>query len=164
MVSNERGNARVVIELTAASSYWAAIQQPLISISWRLGGRGQRTPTSQSGHRSAVFALLYDLGRVKKEDEAVRTVSVILACLALCACATSPSDDDQDQDYQYIPSSTPSARGAMLFDAETVRESPLSNAFSNALKSPAYMDDGDKPNIQRLSNLRFFSVGPGFAP
>lgn len=94
----------------------------------------------------------------------VRTVSVILACLALCACATSPSDDEQDQDYQYMPSSAARPFGSQLLDAEAVPGSPMSNAFSNALKSPAYMDDGDKPNIQRLANQRFLSLGPAFVP
>lgn len=94
----------------------------------------------------------------------MRTLSVILACLALCACATSPSDDEQDQDYQYIPSSAASPLGSKLFDAEVVPGSPMSNAFSNALSHPTYMDDGDKPNIQRLANQRFLSLVPGFAP
>lgn len=52
----------------------------------------------------------------------------------------------------------------MLFDAEALRGSPLSNSLNNALNSPAYMDDGDKPNIQRLSSLRFLSLDAGFAP
>lgn len=94
----------------------------------------------------------------------MRTVSVILACLALCACATSPSDDEQEQDYQYIPSSAASRPGSKLLDSEVVPGSPMSNAFSNALRSPTYMDDGDKPNIQRLATQRFLSFGPGFVP
>ena len=110
------------------------------------------------------IALLYNLAGVKKEDEAVRTLSVILACFALCACATSPFDDEQEQDYQYIPSAAASARGSVLFDAEDVRDSPQSNAFRNALRNPTYLDDGDKPNIQRLANQRFLFLDPGFAP
>jgi hypothetical protein len=114
--------------------------------------------------RLTSVAVLYNQSRVKKEDKAVRTVSVILACLALCACATSPSDDEQEQDYPYIPSSGASPLGSKLFDAEAVPGSPMSNAFRNALRNPTYMDDGDKPNIQRLANQRFLSLGPGFVP
>lgn len=92
----------------------------------------------------------------------MRTLSVILACLGLCACATTPSDDEQD--FQYIPSAAMSARGSMLFDAEDVRESPMTDAFNNALRSPTYLDDGDKPNIQRLASQRFFSLGSSSFP
>ena len=94
----------------------------------------------------------------------MRTLWVILGCLALCACATSPSEDEQDQDYQYIPSPTASLRGSPLLDAEAVPGSPMSNAFRNALRSPTYMDDGDKPNIQRLANQRFLLLSPGLFP
>ena len=107
---------------------------------------------------------MYSLDPVEKEDEAMRTLWVILGCLALCACATAPSDEQQVQDYQYIPSPAASLRGSRLLDAEAVPGSPMSNAFRNALRSPTYMDDGDKPNIQRLVNQRFLSLDPGLFP
>jgi hypothetical protein len=117
-----------------------------------------------NAHDSRLLGYCMNLSRVKKEAEAVRTVTVILACLALSACATSPSDDDPEQGYQYIPSSTASPLGSKLFDVEAVRGSPMSTAFSNALKHPAYLDDGDKPNIQRLANQGFLSLGAGLDP
>lgn len=40
----------------------------------------------------------------------------------------------------------------------------MSNAFRNALRHPTYMDDGDKPNIQRLANQRFLFLSPGLFP
>ena len=94
----------------------------------------------------------------------MRTLCVTLACLALCACATSPFDDEQEQDYQYIPSPAANLRGSKLLDAEVVPGSPMSNAFFNTLRHPSYMDDGDKPNIQRLANQRFLFLSPGLFP